>query len=248
MSKFSELDENDFLVYVLRDGEVAFSDIKVDRLATELPEDIKLSEYQYYIHKVGFYLINTISWCKQLDLAIELISNFNYSKTEVSRADHLIYNIENYLIRIKSVHDRVLQLVNAVFHLCINEENVHHGVIVSNYKVQHRPRILKAVKAIHKYLSAHEQIRHTLIHRHSLIDKDLKKIELFYLNNFEHIDDADHIKAYKYVRTEHLKRFLSDKKSEFKETNSALYTLINALFFELKPEYERQKKIVGAKL
>lgn len=245
MANFSKLDENVFLVSVLNDGELAFSDIEVDRLATELPEDIELTEYQYYVQKVGFYLVNTISWCKQLDLAIELLSNFNYSKKEASRADHLIYNIENYLIRIKSVHDRVLQLVNAVFHLCINEANVNHGVVVSNYKVQHRPEILKEVKAISKYLGEHEQIRHTLIHRHSLIDKNLKRIELFYLNNFEHIDNEDHVKAYKYVRTEHLKRFLSDKKSEFREINEDLYLLINALFLELNSEYERQKKIVG---
>ncbi|MDR4504496.1 MAG: Cthe_2314 family HEPN domain-containing protein [Candidatus Scalindua sp.] len=245
MSKFTELDENSFLVSVLKDGEVAFSDIEVDKLATELPEDIELSEYQYYVQKVGFYLVNTISWCRQLDLAIELLSNFDYSKKEASRADHLIYNIENYLIRIKSVHDRVLQLVNAVFHLCINEANVNHGVIVSNYKVQHRPEILKAVKAISKYLSEHEQIRHTLIHRHSLIDKDLNKIELFYLNNFEHIDDEDQVKAYKHIRTERLKKVLSEKKSEFREINSILFNHINALFLQLNSEYERQKKIVG---
>ncbi|MDY0362471.1 MAG: hypothetical protein RBR08_13540 [Desulforegulaceae bacterium] len=46
MSKFSELDVNAFLVSVLKDGEVAFSDIEVDKLATELPEHIELSEYQ----------------------------------------------------------------------------------------------------------------------------------------------------------------------------------------------------------
>lgn len=245
MSNFSKLDENDFLVSVLQDGEVAFSDIKVERLAIEIPEDVELTEFQYYIQKVGFYLVNTISWCKQLDLAIELLSNFDYSRKETTRAEHLIYNVENYLIRIKSVHDRVLQLVNAVFHLCINEANVNHGVIVSNYKVQHRPEILKAIKAVSKYLSEHEQIRHTLIHRHSLLDKDLKKIELFYMNNFEHIDDEAQVKAYKYVRTEHLKRFLNDKKSEFRKINSELYKLVNTLFIELKPEYDRQKKIVG---
>ena len=159
--------------------------------------------------------------------------------------DHLIYNIENYLIRIKSVHDRILQLVNAVFHLCINEANVNHGVIVSNYKVQHRPEIHKSMKSISKYLNDHEQIRHTLIHRHSLIDKNLKKIEIFYLNNFEHIDDEEKVKAYKYVRSDHLKRYIADKKKEFNLINSSLFKLIDELFILLKPEYERQKKIVG---
>lgn len=229
---------------VLDDAKLAFADIEVDPLATELPEDIKLTEYQYYVQKVGFFLAHTISWCKQLDLAIELLSNFDYSKKNASRSEHLIYNIENYLIRVKSVQDRVLQLVNAVFHLCINEANVNNGVIVSNYKIQHRPEILKSIKAIGKYLSDHEQIRHTLIHRHSLIDKDLKKIELFYLNDFEHIEDEQRVRVYKYVRTEKLKSFLSIKKTEFKKINNDLYELIDALLISLKPEYERQKKIV----
>lgn len=245
MSSFTKLDENEFLKSVLNDGEEAFANIEVDRLATELPDDVELSEYQYYIQKVGFYLVNTISWCKQLDVAIDLLSNFDYSKKTPSRADHLIYNIENYLIRIKSVHDRVLQLANTVFHLCINEANVNHGIIISNYKVQHRPDIHRAIKSISKYLSGHEQIRHTLIHRHSLIDSDLKKIELFYLNNFEHIEDQEQVRTYKYIRSDRLKRYLSDKKQEFRGINDHLFTLIDELFILLKPEYERQKKIVG---
>jgi len=245
MSNFSKLDENVFLASVLKDGEEAFSEIKIDRLATEIPRDIELTEYQYYVQNVGFYLMHTVSWCKQLDLAVNLLSNFDYSKKNASRADHLIYNIENYLIRIKSVHDRILQLVNAVFYLCINEANVNHGVIVSNYKVQHRPEIHKAVKSINKYLHDHEQIRHTLIHRHSLIDKDLKKIELFYLNNFDHIDDEEQVKAYKHLRSNHLKKYIADKKVEFMEINKTLSKLIEKLLVSLKPEYERQKKIVG---
>ena len=245
MTSFSKLDDSNFLAVVLKDGEVAFEGIKVEPLATELPADIDLSEYQYYVQKVGFYLVNTIAWCKQLDLAIELLSNFDYSKKTTSRADHLIYNIENYLIRIKSVHDRILQLVNCVFHLCINEANVNHGIIVSNYKVQHRPIIHKAIKAISKYLSEHEQIRHTLIHRHSLLDSDIKRIKLFYLNNFEHVDDQDNVKRYKYLRTENLTRYISSKKLEFASINKSLSELVNNLFNELENEYERQKKIVS---
>ncbi|MCG7200222.1 Cthe_2314 family HEPN domain-containing protein [Marinobacter pelagius] len=244
MGNFQKLEETDFFLSVIEDGKEAFSDIEIDRLATELPEDLELSEYQYYVQKVGFYLVNTVSWCKQLDLAIDLLSNFDYSKKNASRADHLIYNIENYLIRIKSVHDRVLQLVNAVFHLCINEEKVNHGIIVSNYKVQHRPDVHKAIKAISRYLKEHEQARHTLIHRHSLLDRELKKFELFYLNDFEHIDDEKTVKAYKYVRTESLKRYLSEKKSEFSNINNQLYNLVDNLFGCLKQEYQKQKKIV----
>jgi hypothetical protein len=242
MRNFSGLEEHIFHNAVLKDGESVFKGIEVQPYAIELPEEIELTEHQYYIQRVGFYLVHTVSWCKQLDLAIEFLSNFDYSQKKATRAEHLIYNVENYYIRLKSVHDRILQLVNAVFHLCINEANVNHGSIVSNYKVQHRPNILKAIKKLSKYLSEHEQIRHTLIHRHSLMDENLKKIELFYLNNFEHIDDEEVVQQYKYVRTEKLKRFLSDKKEEFGSINLKLSELINELFLLLNDEYVKQKK------
>jgi hypothetical protein len=230
---------------MIKDGESVFEGIEVEPFATELPSDIELTEYQYYIQKVGFYLVHTNSWCKQLDLAIEFLSNFDYSQKKATRAEHLIYNVENYLIRLKSVHDRVLQLVNAVFHLCINEANVNHGIIVSNYKIQHRPEILRAIKKLSKFLDKHEQIRHTLIHRHSLMDRNLKKLELFYLNNFEYIDDENIVQTYKYVRTEHLKRFLSNKKQEFGDINNELSELVSQLFTLLNDEYERQKKALA---
>lgn len=101
-----------------------------------------------------------------------MLVNFNYSKKgEISRADHLIYNIENYLIRLNSVYDRVLQLVNVVFHLCIREESISHSVVVSNYRVDHNSDVVKRVKAIRKYLDEYAQDRHTLVHRHSLLDE-----------------------------------------------------------------------------
>ena len=245
MSKFKKLEENTFFVSVTKDAELALNNVEVDIAETELPKDLELTEYQYYIQKVGFYLVNTVAWCKQLDLAINLLSNFDYSKQGTLRSEHLIYNIENYLIRIKSVHDRVLQLVNAVFHLCINEASVNHGVIISNYKVAHRREICEAIKAISRFLRSHEQTRHTLIHRHSLLDKDLKKIEMMYANNFEHISDQEEVKKYKSTRSKLINRYVTQKKSEFRSINETLYLLINDLLISIEPEYERQKRIVG---
>jgi len=192
MNEFEILKANALVDAVMNDGRQAFADINVSATAIELPEDIELDEYQYYIQRVGFYLTHTLTWCKQLDLALEFMSNFDYSKRiNSSRADHLIYNIENYFMRLNSVYDRVLQIVNAVFHLCINEENVSHGVVVSNYKVQHRPNIINKIKAIQKFLQDYAQTRHTLIHKHSWLDLGLRKIELFYLNDLTKSQEND---------------------------------------------------------
>ncbi|MGD0656976.1 MAG: Cthe_2314 family HEPN domain-containing protein [Syntrophorhabdales bacterium] len=244
MNGFRFLKENVLVKTVLNDGREALADVKVKVTAIELPEDAELDEYQYYVHKVGFYLVHTLTWCKQLDLALEFMSNYDYGKRiQASRADHLIYNIENYLIRLNSVYDRVLQIVNAVFHLCINEESVGHTVIVSNYKVLHRPKIVRSIKAIQKFLHDYGQARHTLIHRHSWLDLRLREIELFYLSERTDTGQNDEWgKFLKHYRANHLREYLAEKKGEFAKVNADLGHLLDQLFTTLLEEYERQKR------
>lgn len=243
MNGFKNLTKNKFVIEVLNDGNSVFSDIEFDPTALELPEDTELDEYQYYIHNVGFYLVHTLTWCNQLDLAIEFLSNYDYSKKiEATRADHLIYNLENYLIRLNSVYDRVLQIVNAVFHLCVNEENVSHSIIVSNYKIQHRVNIFSSIKKIKKSLKDYAQARHTLIHKHSWQDLKLRKIELFYLNTLDDPSQSDEWKTrLKQHRARFLGEYISEKKTEFKKINSSLAVLLSELFDLLLTEYNQQK-------
>lgn len=243
MIGFKNLPANEFIIEILKDSRTVFTEVEFDATALALPEDTELDEFQYYVHKVGFYLIHTLTWCKQLDLAIEFLSNYDYSKKlESTRADHLIYNLENYLIRLNSVYDRVLQIVNAVFHLCINEENVNHLVIVSNYKVQHNISVHNSIKKIKKFLSDYAQARHTLIHKHSWQDLKLKKIELFYLNKFDDPSESDEWKkTLKLYRARFLGEYISEKKSEFMEINTSLSSLLIDLFDLLLIEYNRQK-------
>ena len=187
--------------------------------------------------------MHTLTWCKQLYLSIEFLSNYDYSKKiESNRADHLIYNLENYLIRLNSVYDRILQVVNAVFHLCVNEECVSHSVIVSNYKVQHNLEIQNSIKKIKKFLKDYAQTRYTLIHKHSWQDLKLRKIELFYLNDLVDPQKSDEWKkGFKQYRARFLGDYISEKKTEFKEINTQLANLINDLFNLFQNEYTNQK-------
>jgi len=242
MKTLTELDQHQFVFDVLEEGSKLLPEIKVQPSAIEIPEDVLLDEQQYYVQKVGFFLVHTLAWCKQLDLSIEFLSNFDYSKkVNASRADHAIYNLENYLIRINSSYDRVLQLVNAVFHLGVSEEHVGHAVIVSNAKVQHRPDVVSKTKAVQKYLKDYAQARHTLIHKHSYLDVKMRRLELFYLHDLDALpkDDAwkDNFKSF---RAQYLKEFLSEKKGEFQKMNNGLAERLNDLFGELRQEYKRQ--------
>lgn len=242
MTSLTSLDKHDFVRTVLEEGSKLLAGIEFDPRALELPDNVVLDEQQYYVQKVGFNLVHTLTWCKQLDLSIEFFSNFDYSKKiNASRADHLIYNLENYMIRVNSVYDRILQILNAVFHLCMSEEDVGHSVIISNYKIQHRPKIVSKTKAIQKYLKDYAQARHTLIHKHSWLDVKMRRIELFYLHDLDSISkDKEWKDRLKSMRSVYLRDFIADKKAEFMKTNEDLAVLISDLFTELSGEYKRQ--------
>lgn len=246
MGALSDLDKHSLVHEVLEEGVKLLPDLKVSPFAVEMPEDVVLDEQQYYLQKVGFYLVHMLAWCKQLDLSIELLSNFDYSKKiNASRADHLIYNLENYLIRVNSVYDRVLQLTNAIFHLCISEEHVGHAVIISNYKVQHCPSIVRQVKAVQKYLKDYAQTRHTLVHKHSWLDVKMRRIELFYMRSLEDMPENEWKQRLKSFRSVYLRDFISEKKREFTALNHGLGAKIEELFSGLQTEYKRQVKMLG---
>ena len=214
----------------------------------QLEENATPDEYQFYLQKVGFYLAHTLMWCKQLDKASEMLTNFSYStKSDISRADHLIYNIENYLIRLNSVYDRALQLVNVIFHLCIREDSVSHAVIVSNYRVTHQSEVVKRIKALRKYLDEYAQDRHTLIHKHSLLDERLRRIELFYGPAANSHHDKEFQSRLRHVRSRALREYVTEKRTQFTTINQRLSDLLHDLLESLHPEYKAQKSIFKAR-
>jgi hypothetical protein len=241
---FGNLSETEFSKAVFKESAEIIKGFNLtpkELLSIEGP-DRELDERQFYIQSVGHALAHALTWCNQLDLAIKFLSNYEYGKeTGTNRADHLIYNVENYLIRLNSVYDRMLHLVNAAFHLCIHDEHVGHQVIVTNIHVTHRAAVPISLKRIKKFLSKYEQARHSIIHRTSLLDKKLRRIEMFYLPGLPG-NDAQFGNAIKALRTRYLKEYFAEKKLEFSTVNKDLSLLIVLLFEHLNLEYARQLK------
>lgn len=238
MNHFGELKTSKFVQLVFQDARESISE-NPGQLA---PSDATVDEYQFYRQGVGFHLAHALTWLDQLNFAVELLTNYDYSKKiSASRADHLIYNVENYMIRVNSAYDRMLQLVNSVFHLCIHEEQVAHSVIVTNAKVQHRPAVVAKLKALRKTLEAYAQDRHTIIHKHSLLDEKLRRIELSYRDEIVEQMPADRREGFKTLRASYLREFVVTKKQEFNSMNRKLALAVLALFDALTLEYEFQK-------
>lgn len=243
--KLDDLGQHQFFTRVSQDS-IDIQNALGLKMTDDFDDSTTLNELQFYVTRVGFSLSHTLGWAEQLCHAVHFMTDFGYSKKAsaagIRRSHHLLYNVENYLIRLQSLYDRCLQLTNAVFHLCISSELVNHGVIVSNLHVE-RTNIPKLLKAVKKQMKGEEQERHTLIHKHSHIDPELRRIELYYMHSKETWveDEVMSFNNLVYRRGQLVKEYTTRRKAEFEAINAELGTALAALFDGLMFEYDRQK-------
>ncbi len=240
VNHFDKIISHEFVKELSADAIELFKKRKIDLKNIDFVPDPPFDEREYYIHSLGFSTVHFLALCQQLNLSIELLTNFNYKKgNSINRAAHLIYNIENYFIRFLSVNDRLLQLINASFHLLINESDVSPNVILRNYKVS-RTKIPRIFKPIKKYVVKHQENRNVIVHRHSYLDPELRKIEIIYSTNYEEMKIKDR-KTYKTFRAQYLSKYLKKKKMEFSKNNNELFKLLLPLFDELFKIFKKEK-------
>lgn len=229
------LQNHKFYIEVMNDGNEIFKKRKINPVAVDLP-DVGFDEYEYYIHAVGFSLVHLIAWYNQLNQAVLILNHFRYQGKKnlgLSRAEHLIYNVENYLIRVQSIGDRINQLINKVFHLCVDESEVRSRVIRTNLFVA-RTKVPQVVKKLDAFLKKYSSDRNTVIHKHSFMDLELRKVQLMYFN-----EDFD--SRLKYIRSQFLKKTIQAKKKQFEEINKKVAQHTTPIFDELLKEYRKQK-------
>lgn len=213
--------------------------------AEEDGEDV--DEYQFYVMRVGYCLAQIMTWVEQLDHAVYYLSDYSYKKQAqeegVNRAKHLIYNVENYLIRLCSVYDRALQLTNSVFHLGVSESSVGHGVIVSNIKVA-RTSVKNDLKKLKKVCEKRAQERHAIVHRESHREDKLRRLELFYMfdrETWEHGKDSSSFDGLSHIRTQLMKDVVAEKKKEFVDLNKSIFMAVEDLFNGLHQQYLKER-------
>lgn len=215
------------------------------KFSLKTDEQTVIPEHEYYVRKTVFYALHLLELCEQLNNAIELLSNFNYSKSiKVTRIEHLKYNIENYIIRLTSISDRLLQLINATFHTGTSEKVVSERTVVTNVKVD-RTGINQHYKELNKTIRAYVEDRNAIVHRHTILNKQLDQFHLFYHEELtqEYIELGKYDEAsYKQLRKKILSDFVSNKKDEFKEINKKCFTSILPIFDLLQIEYTKQTK------
>ena len=140
-----------------------------------------------------------------------------------------------------TIYDRLLQLVNSIFHLCNADDIVTNQTILNNIKVSRDP-IAKHLRKVRKYLmNEFSQKRNLLVHQYAYRDKEMKSIEVMYSHNFENYP-KEQLKQLKAIRAKFLTTAIRNKKAVFKEANKAMYELVLPVFDCLLKEYIKQRK------
>lgn len=109
-------------------------------------DDLPLfNEYEWYI-QVASHFSDFVRAFDQISFVIPFINSYNYNNdedTRPNRIDYLTYNIENFYIRYISLQDRIYQLMNAIFHLCISIRRINKHIVLSNEKVKRHKDIVE---------------------------------------------------------------------------------------------------------
>lgn len=247
MDKLIKLKEHEFVKILLADAQVISTgkDFKITDI--ELPNNTFL-EWEFHIHGVGFYTMHLLHLCTELNSAIDFITNYNYKNTKstAKRIEHLEYNLENFIIRLASMKDRTLQVFNAVFHIGMDEGDVSERTILNNLKVA-RTKLPLLISKLTKEIKKFSGERNTIVHRHTYLDKEIRKLHIFYSdfilgNSVENKFDRN---TFKHFRTEMLKEFLQKKTVEMKEAIENLFSILHDIFNILSKEYLKVKKTLN---
>lgn len=204
------------------------------------------SEIEYYVHGAMFYTTHLMSLFNQLENAIGLLTNFRFNpKDKISRADHLTYNVENYMIRVISISDRLLQVINSIYYLKLDEKKVKYNIVFKDGKIS-STKIPQYFEELKNILDEYRTDRNYVVHQHSYISVDIHRIQKLYdtilTEKYAARESPEEFENFKQIRKLALKTLTSKLKEEFNKTNEKCGQKICLIFDILNTEYESKKK------
>lgn len=178
--------------------------------------------------------------CFQLDQIIQFLSNYRSTKKlkeyKINRYDHVVYHLENHLIRITSIFDRCLILTNQVFLLGNTPKNCKRYIIYNNQYVQ-STIIVKILKKIEKHINPYRAKRNVIVHQEGYSHKELRILEAFSILEKQG-EDFFHQYYYKGL----IDGFVKERKAELVIFNNTLFQLIDDFLTELLKVFEKKYK------
>ncbi len=207
-------------------------------------------EEEFYILQIGYCLAHLLTTIQQMEHAILYMSNFSPTSlmrdAGINRSTHLLWSVENYVIRTQTAYDRLLVLTDRLFNIHNATDRISHESIVSNTHIK-RSRIPNALKPVKKAVKKYYHDRNTIIHESSYADDELRYIEglaILSSDSAYGLAEDDNLKEeLKFL----VRKYVKKRKTEFAKINKNLCTALGAIFTEMKPIYEKKYAELCAK-
>lgn len=210
-------------------------------------------EHEFYMLKVGNALAALLTCCEHLQNIPLFLSNYHETPSMkhagINRKRHIVFHIESYIIRVQGLFDRVLKLIDAIFHLLNDPKNCRSHIILKNLKVKHHATVLSAVKKLEKLLERYAEQRNEVIHAGSFQEDRLRILEMYYI-----VEDAERIEGkppsfdYADLKSGMTREIVTDKKKEFKAFNVELAACLIEVFAVLAPCYTKEEHALRLRL
>ncbi|WP_421253327.1 Cthe_2314 family HEPN domain-containing protein [Aeromonas jandaei] len=212
-------------------------------------------KFEFHLPKYqDFYMLSSAKALASLDnalinarLSLSLLESDTLNtiaKDDFEKSNLIKLWVENSIIRVQSVYDRVLIFVNKVLDLGISNEGISHLSITTNEHIR-RYRLDSLIKAVHKSCSEYQHIRNKVIH-HDRYSEDA-------LDNLTLVLDANHM-SLATGKDELLSKdlldlmvdaYLNTKQSELAAYLDGIEAKIYDLYEKIIPIYHHKKEILA---
>ena len=165
----------------------------------------------------------------QLYFSSKLLGGYRKDNVaKMSRYEHIIYALENFYLRITSLYDRALRLINEVFKLGLEPRDCRRSTIQNNRNVKGFSDVYHALVAIDNFCTRYSQLRNTIAHHSTHHEEDL--FSLGAVGNFP--DDKK--KQFESFTKQQGDGFIMNKKVELTEAIKNVETLSENLLSSLE--------------
>jgi len=136
--------------------------------------------YELYIWSCSKALSSLSSSIKKASLSLNLIEFTLINETAQSneiKSSYIELVIENSIIRVQSIYDRVLILVNKILNIGLANDSVSHNAIVTNDHTKIW-NIDNNLKKLNKLCGDYRLVRNTVIHHDRYSEEQLNQLTL----------------------------------------------------------------------
>jgi hypothetical protein len=205
------------------------------------------NEEEKAIIEVAIGVSNITELIDQLYFVIELLSGYrkNISKN-VSRYDYLMFQTENFYLRITSILDRCLRFTNIIFDIGIEPHNCKLKQICKFPAIKGTD-IELSLKNLNDLTNKFRKKRNEVAHNQSFDDPTLNEAKGFYLLGNSAIEEMPYLKR---EFKKYLDHYVIEKKKYFKNQIADFEIMVDSYFEAIYPKIQSiiLKNPIGPKI